>query len=86
MPVSMCVVTGKRSPCRFAVAIMQARLCVCALEVCSLTFIPEPKEEDIGREQESPMLPPPVKKIAAGSSGKLSQEDSREMGLQCVCV
>ena len=46
---------------------MQARLFVCALEACGLAFIPEPKEEDIGKKPESPIVPPPLMKIAAGS-------------------
>ena len=46
---------------------MQARLFVCALEACGITFIPEPKEEDVGKKPESPIVPPPLMKIAAGS-------------------
>lgn len=40
---------------------------LCALEACGLAFIPEPKEEDIGKKPESPIVPPPLMKIAAGS-------------------
>ena len=90
MPVSLCAMTVKRSsPCRFAVGTMQARLCVCALEACSLTFIPEPKQEDIGKKPEPPILPPPLKKIAAGSSGKLKSGGQRRDGTRvhaCACV
>lgn len=55
--ISMCVMTGKMlSPCRSAVRTLQAKFYACALKACGLTFILEPKEGGVGKEQESPLL------------------------------